>query len=301
MVVLILLLGVNLVLSIVEAVQAGYQRQYLNNLWATFGNILMIGMFLLVISYWRSITGVIIAVYGATTVAKILNVGQLLWSRPYLVPRWSKLDKTIARMLVGTGLAFFLGQLASLLYLQFSIFLVGRQLGPSSAVGFAVMIQMLSLAGGMVIMVTLPLWPAIADAWARGDRAWITNAYKKATFGLMTYAILVGAVIAIAGSLIVTQWISSEVAPSAALRGLSGVYFILVIHQNINYTFLIGIGQIRSASFGLLAGGIVMMIASVWLVNVFGSSGVVLGMCIGLFITAWFFPLLMNRTMKSEC
>lgn len=299
MVVLMLLLGANLVLSVVEAVQAGYQSQYVNNLWATLGNIFTIGMLLLVTSHWRSITGMIVAVYGSITVAKMFNAGQLLWRHPYLVPRWNNLDKALARMLITTGLAFLLGQFASLLYLEFNVFLVGRQLGPASAAGFAVMIQLLVLAGGMVIMITLPLWPAVADAWARGDRAWITNAYKRTTLGLMTYAILVGGVVAIAGNLIVTRWVGSQVVPSFTMQVLSGVYFVMIIWQNINHAFLIGLGQIRSASMGLLAGGIVMMIVNVLLVKVFGSSGVILGMCAGLSITAWLFPLLVSRTLKS--
>lgn len=300
MVVLMLLLGANLVLSLVEAVQAGYQSQYVNNLWATLGNIFTIGMLLLVISHWRSITGMIIAVYGSLTVAKVFNAGQLFWRHPYLVPRLKNLDKILARMLIGTGLVFLLGQVAGFLYLEFNIFLVGRELGPSSAAGFAVMIQMLVLAGGMVIMITLPLWPAVADAWVRGDRAWIISTYKRTTLGLMTYAVLVGGIVALAGNLIVDRWVGPQVVPSFAMQLWSGIYFVMTIWQNINHAFLIGLGKVRLASLCLLSGGIIMMVANILLVKTFGNSGVVFGMCLGLSLTAFSFPVVVIRSLRAE-
>ena len=300
MVVLGLLIGANLVLSIVEASQAGHQNQYLNYLWTIFGNIMTIGMLLVVAAYWRSITGMIIAVYGARTIAKLFNGGQLLWRHHYLVPQWNELDKRLARMLVSIGLAFLLGQFASFLNQQFTVFWVGRQLGPGSAAGFAVMIQMLSLAGSFVVMVTVPLWPAIADAKIRGDWLWIGTIYKKTVLGLMSYAALAGSAIALGGNWLVRHWIGPQVAPSSLLQMLIGVYFVLVVWENTNFTVLIGLGKIRQASVVFVSGSMLTVIAGVYLVNTMGNSGMALALCLGpICLTSWLFPLMIKRSLLS--
>lgn len=300
LVVLGLLLGANLLLSVAEATQLGHQNQHVNNSWLILGNVLTIGSLYFFVLKNPSIVAMILAVYGSITFAKILNGVSLIRKRPYLFPQFRLVSLSTVKLLLGVGLAFLVGQFATLLYQQFSVFLVGRQLGPQDAATFAVMMQIITLVGSFVVMVTVPLWPAITDGVARNDIEWVNQSYRKTLKILMPYAFTVGTVIVVGGKRIIHLWIGPEIVPSTTLLLLFGLLFILIVWDNVHYMVLIGLGQIRFASLGSLIGAGVMILVSIFAIADLGTVGIATGLCLGrALVTTWLFPYMTSVRMAK--
>jgi O-antigen/teichoic acid export membrane protein len=296
-VILGVLLCLQLILSVVDSAQAGYQEQHVNNLWATFANFMSIGLLFVIANFYPTITGMIIAVFGAAIIAKIGNFCSLvLVKRPYLLPRVEYIDKKLVKAIVGTGLAFFLVQISSLINQQASVFIVGRQLGPSSVASFSVAYRLIILAASMVVMFTQPLWPAYMDAVARKEYGWVRKTYRKILLVLMSYAVVTGAVIALFGQHIIKAWVGTTVSVDYSLQVSLGLYFIVLVWGHIHYMTLIGIGNIWPAAITLLIESLLMIGLAVKLVGVFDSTGVALALlAASLLVSSWTLPLMTRR------
>lgn len=295
-------LSLQLMFSVTESAQAGYQEQYINNCWGIFGNTLN-AILLFVLSWlWPTITGMIIANYGAAIVSKLLNGMCLVtFSRPYLMPRFERFDFTLSKGLLSTGLAFLLAQLSMFLNQQLSIFILGRILGPESVTGVAVMFQIVSLAAGIVVMFTQPLWPALIDAVTRDDVRWIRRSYHKAITFSTLYSIVVGLTLAVAGQPIVQSWIGAEVLTSIPLQVLTGLYFVLAIWSHVHYMVLVGLGWLWAPAIVLLTESLLVIPLSVWLIYLIGNAGVAAGLCtIMSCVSAWILPFMTKRAIHQS-
>ncbi len=294
------LLALNLVLSIIDAVQAGYQNQYITNLWTIAGNLLTIILLLSVAFWWPTVSTMIVAIYGSITIARIANGISLFLQRPYLFPSFAAIDRHVIRLVVGSGLAFLLGQLASYTVQGYGAFWTGRIVGPQAAAIFAVMAQLMLLGGSFVTMFTAPLWPALAHARAQNDVPWIRTIRRRATIGLVGYGAVLGFSIAAFGDPMISHWISPLVAPPFAFQVLSGLFAILVVWDHLNYTFLLGLGRVWPAALALSAGAAVVLVTSFILVPIWGVTGMAAAQCAGsLAINSWLLRLLVHRELCS--
>ena len=106
----------------------------------------------------------------------------------------------------------------------------------------------LLIAAGMVSMVTVSLWPAIADSAARGERAWIRQAYRRTLGYALAYGALIGVLFASLGNVLFRLWFGPSISVPAALSIPLGVYFFLLMWENAYFALLIGTKQIAVPS-----------------------------------------------------
>lgn len=294
-----LLLALYLVSTVIDAAQAGYQNQYVSNLWTIAANILTIGLLVLVVPRWASVVTLILAIYGPMVLARVGNCASLLLSRPYLLPRWNAVDPGVATGLIATGGAIFLGQLASYGYHQYGAFWVGRVVGPDDAARYAVMSQVFVFSIGLITMITVPLWPAIADAYARRDGAWIWSAYRQTRRAVVAFGLALGLGIAIAGEPVIARWISPDVAPTLSFQLLAGCFFVLDVWDNLHYSVLLGLNRpwLAAATFG--SSTAILLVASAILVPMFGLAGMAGAQCLGrILVMSWLLPHFVSRELR---
>ncbi|MCS6801254.1 MAG: oligosaccharide flippase family protein [Chloroflexota bacterium] len=294
-----ILLAIYLVSTVVDAAQAGYQNQYLSNLWTIAGNLLTIALLLLVIPRWSTVVILIVVIYGSMALTRVANGISLVVRRPYLIPRWNAISLKVALSLLSTGGAFFIGQLAAYVFHQYGAFLVGRIVGPQDAARYAVMSQVIVIAIGLVTMITTPLWPAIADARARRDISWILAIYRRTRLTVMGLGTVAGLSIAIAGEPVIARWITPDVAPTLAFQALSGCFLAIDAWDNLHYCVLMGLNRpwLCAGVFALSA--VVLIGISAILVPLFGLAGMAASQCLGrLLVMSWLLPFLISRELR---
>jgi O-antigen/teichoic acid export membrane protein len=295
-VVLAILLALNIALSVADGAQAGYQNQYIHNIFLAIGNVVTILAIAILVRARPTIAHMIIAVYAAPIAARALSLIQLLWSRKYLAAGVMQIDLPTLRLIAGTGSSFLLTNVASFCYQSFSVYWVGRNLGPLAAAQASVFIIVLGVSGSLLTMFTQPLWPAIQDATVRNDTAWVRRAYTRISKHVMAGFGIAAVIIALAGNYVEHIWIKSAIAPAGATQALLGFYLLLLAWEHLNYSFLIGLGYYWFASLSYLSGALIMMISSLWLVALFGVAGMLAAMCSGpLLVTAWIYPIKLKR------
>jgi O-antigen/teichoic acid export membrane protein len=299
--VLSIFIAMNVVLSVAEAAQAGYQNQYVHNVFLAIGNVFTIVIIALLVRAKPTIANMIVAVYAAPLVARAMSLIQLLSSRRYLIPGITRIDVPSLKLIAHTGSAFILTSMASFCYQSFSVYWVGRRMGPIAAAQMSVLTTILNVLGSLLIMITQPLWPAIQDATVRNDRAWVLRTYLRISKHLMIYVGIAALVIAAAGDHITHLWIRSTTPVSGVSQILLGFYFLLLAWEHLNYSFFIGLGRYWFASISYSAGAVIMLTNSTWLVTAYGLSGMLAAMCSGpFFVTAWIYPMRLRTLLASS-
>lgn len=281
--VLLILVLTQALLSVTEAVQTGHQEQYVLNSWAAAGNLVSLVALLATAALWPSVISMIAAVHIPPVLARLLNSGFFLSRRHHLIPRLSGFNWLSARYLLGNGVIFSLaGTLGNFLNHQYIVVLVGRMTTAQITSTFAIVVNVFMLAFGMLSMIAIPLWPAIADSLGRGDALWAQRAYRKT----LVYGLLYGCVFAFTFSLIGKQilalWFGPAVMPSSTLLWLTGLYFVVDTWEYIHYTILIGLRRIWAPSLIYLCRSVLTVLAAPHLIRSFGESGAMIALLLSV-------------------
>lgn len=110
---------VTMPLDIVQRIQLAYQEGYANSRWQALGSLLALVSVLLAIHMKAGLPWLVLAVAGAPVVATFFNGVMLFgFQRPWLRPRWKKVNGAAARKLFRLGILFFILQMTIALALS---------------------------------------------------------------------------------------------------------------------------------------------------------------------------------------
>ena len=234
------------VLNLTERLREGQLEVAKTNLWGAAGNllaaVLVAGGVFLVPEVWF----LVLAVHGSVVLAKLANTADLWLRHPVLVPKLRGFRWPVARHLIGDGMAF---ATASLLtgVVEYNLcgWMVGRVGGPGQVALFGVFVSLSVMQLGFVMMITTPTWPAVAEALARGDRAWASRASRRLQIYGLAIAVCAAAGLVLLGPWGFGVWLGDEFAGTG--RGLIGcfaVYFAAHVWRHVNHMLMIGTGQV---------------------------------------------------------
>lgn len=206
-----IVVGIFLVAQIVfsagEAARSAYQDDFINNLMNSLANFVSLMLLFGVALFWPTVPAFALAVFGTIALGKGLNLALLLLrSRPYLFPRWRYVQKAEIRPLLGSSLAFWLLQIGTVMMHHLSLVQLGQMIGAGNLAPFALVFRLLQLLSTAVLMISMPLWPAITDATVRGDVEWILRAYRRLIRFATAFSALTAMGIAILGSTLIPLW-----------------------------------------------------------------------------------------------
>lgn len=276
---MVILVVLQLVLSPVESIRAGYQEQHVSNLLQVVGGFGS-GIALIVVTNWgASIGGMVTALYAPNVVCKLLNSALLIRSRPHLLPATRAPELRLMRTLLAAGGAFTLVQLGSLLEQYGMLYLVGRMAGPTEVAEFGVMVKLVSLLAGGALMVTQSLWPAYADAIARREWEWVRKAYQMTFYGCLA-AGCASVCVGIVGPDIVSAWTGGKIVPSQALSFSMAGVLAVGIWTHVHYMTLVGMGDLVGPSFVMCLRAVVALALACWLIPALNSIGAALALLI---------------------
>ena len=293
-----LLLPANVLFSLAEAAQAGYQRQYVNNLLQMGANLTTLVALLLVVRLAPSICNMVLAMFLPATLSRVVNMGLLWAARPHLRPSFKLAQWPTLLALLAMGAAFAVTQAGSFLYLQFPTFHVGRASGLSAAAYLSTMMLVISISGNFLVMFTQPLMPALRDAVTRGDQAWVRRTHSMVLKRLVPYISLAALAIAVGGSFFVSQLTRQVVHFDFMTQCLWAAFFWIVAWEHVHYSFVVGMGRVWLAACLYVAGALLMLGCAMLLIPAHGLAGAFAAMCIGpLVCTVLAFPVIVRRLL----
>jgi O-antigen/teichoic acid export membrane protein len=118
---------------------------------------------------------------------------------------------------------------------------------------------------GVVMMLSTPTWPAVAEALARGDVPWAKKAARKlylfgSAFGVCAFIGLV-----LLGPWVFSVWLGKDFSDVPRLMfACYGLYFIAHVWRHLNHALMFGTGQVgKLARVQLIESAVVAAVAVV--------------------------------------
>lgn len=242
------LIGVaTVVFNIFSATQAGYQELHFSNLYGGLANLAAaaaIGTVALlclgVKSFWA-------AIYLVPLLVLFFNISHLLRRHAELRCGWRSPAVEIVPELLRAGGFLMVVQAMLPLVQREGIKLSLAHAGDIQGVAHvAIFMQIATIVGGVVGMVTQPLYGGLADAFARGDLHW----WKRKLWMLRIYTVSVGLAISaggfVWGQTIIKLWMGNTVVIGSAAFLAFGAYLTVALCVHVHHIFLMAQGRIRA-------------------------------------------------------
>lgn len=264
------LIMANVILGLAEGARAGYQEQHVTYIWSSIASVVTITSLCTVFLY-PSIVTLMLSIYGVSTLFRGINFLQLLCQRNYLISSYKFLDIKTVKSVTYVGIAFFLVQISSFLVQQGIVLVVAVTSEKNELVVFSLFIKVITIMGGLVLIITQALWPAVTDANESKDYEWIVKEYKKKIKIVSSYALLVCLGIMIFGPDIIKYWGADKLDYVENYHYYFGPYFLAVIWSHFHYMVLIGMGVLWRSAAILLAEAVIMIAISYMVSKNFGS------------------------------
>jgi len=218
--------AVNMPISIVQRVQAGYQEAYNSNIWAAVGSGLTIVAVILATKWKLSLVAIVAVVTAAPIFATLGSWYPLfIVKRPWLLPRLEQISKEASISLTRTGAAFVILQICGIVGLMADNLIIAHIIGVDEVTKYSV-VQRLFLGTMIAQLFVSGFTPAFGESLARGDYIWANNALKKTLLGSTMLGIATALPLVIFGNEVIRWWVPGLGSCSPYLLLGFGLYVI---------------------------------------------------------------------------
>jgi O-antigen/teichoic acid export membrane protein len=282
--------ALSLPFSLVSKIYGAYQEVAVANAWAAAGNILGLVALVAVTQLKGGLVSLVIAVSGAVLLVNVLSA---IWtfgcSKPWLVPRPDRVTWSALKRLTGLGGMFFVIQIAALVLFQTDNLIIAHYLGAAAVTPYSVTWRLFTYTALFQILASPSYWPAYAEAFSRGDRAWVRRSFRMNFKFTVVSTLLLALPLVVFGKWIIEKWAGSVAIPSSALLWWMGIWSIIYSSMTAQSCLLASSGKVkRQMIYSILAAG-VNLVLSVLLVQKVGLAGVIMG-TVGAFLVCVVVP-----------
>lgn len=236
-------------LSLFEYAQSGYQEQYVQNLVSALSSVLSLLALLIFVKFDPTPVGLIFALNSPVVLLRFCNAIFVMLRYSHTRPSLKAFRWSICKTLMQNGAIYSLaGGVGNFLAHILPVILIGRLFSAESSAAFAATMNLLILASGVISMLSTPLWPAIADSIARGDRAWAERAYNRLLLAVMTFGFGTALALAFKGEWIFEIWFKGHINPAKNLILGAALYFVASCWESAHFSVLVGLHKISVAS-----------------------------------------------------
>jgi O-antigen/teichoic acid export membrane protein len=233
-------------LGVAGRVQVGFQDGFRANSWDSVAAALGLGGTLVAARLRADLPMLVLASSGAPLIAIACNsLVEFGWRRPWLWPHWRWVDWRQARALMGGGVQLLLASAGTLALVGAPILVIGNRFGAVEAGPYALAYKILTVPMTLFSIFFMPLWPAYADAKARGDLRWIRRTLSRSRKLVAFLVIPVVTALALATPWMVSAWTSGRLRPSLPEACAIALFVIFMSLETIYALPLLACGRLR--------------------------------------------------------
>jgi O-antigen/teichoic acid export membrane protein len=296
----VLVFAAQLISGVVDSALAGYQEQVFTSVGSAISNLVSLVLILLVCAYTPSLSSVILVLFGVPTLSRVGNFIGLCRRRPYLLERAISSCRGYYRRLLNVGLAFWAIQVGSIIQQYGGTYLLAHLGSAQATVLFGILFKTLSLLGAVITTITQPLWPAFADAVARGDISWIQRSFARIRRVLTLLSCGACALLAAAGPWAFSTFVHVYTAHSGVLFATLGLFFVANVWTHLYYVTMMGMHGIWKIAVTAFAENLLLLVLGAMLVPRLGGVGMALSYLLAsLLLPAWLLPRLMRENLRD--
>lgn len=245
-------------LQIFERASVGFQEGWLTVIGQVTGNVVGLALLAAAVVTTPDLPKAAGAWVAGTLVGLVIvAIAALARHGKTFTPSWRFASTTELSALLGAGSWFILIGLAGQVGLQSDPLIAGMAAnalgaghGATVAAELAIPMRLFNLINAFAILAINPLWPAYAEAAAKGDTAWLLNTLWRSTLIAGTVSLMAVIPCVIFGDHILRLWVGEGVTVSTPLLIACAAWTVMMtIGQSLN-VFLNGLGFLRY-QFGL--------------------------------------------------
>jgi O-antigen/teichoic acid export membrane protein len=227
--------------SIVDRVQMGLQRGFVASFWQCLASTLGLIGVVIAIQLEAGLHWLVLAFVGAPLVASVLNsivfFGRL---EPDIAPTTGAVSGDAVVYIARMGALFLVLQISFALAFASDSIIIAQMLGAAAVAQYTVPEKMFSLISMILTMVLRPLWPAYAEAIARGDNGWVRRTLKRSLLTAVGFSAPISMILVFAGPWIIGLWVGHAVEPPFLLLLGLGLWKVIEAGGNAVAMFLNG-------------------------------------------------------------
>ncbi len=256
---------------------AGYQEMHLSNIFAAVGSLGSLGGVLIGMHFGAGLTG-LVASYAAPVVgANILSLVWLMFiHKPWIMPGFRLLHRSHVRRILRSGGQFFVIQVAGLVVMNSDNLVLSHYLSPAAVTPYNVTWR---LVGYVLALQGLPvgaMWPALAEAHARRDLAWIQQAYGRMRSITLVILVVACTVLLLFGKSIIRVWAGASAVPGSPLLWLMCFWMCLCAITVYQANLMGAVSRVGRQALSSGVAALVNLALSIWWVRTLGQVGVLL-------------------------
>jgi O-antigen/teichoic acid export membrane protein len=207
-------LALNLPLGIVQRVQLGLQEGFVANLWQALGTLLGLIGVVLAVRARAPLPLLVLAFSGGPTIALALSaVVEFGVRHRQLRPRLALVRKETTRQLLHTGGLFFVAQVGTLIVSNGASFAIARIVSADAVAPYSIAMRPIQALTLLTTVWAMPLWPAYAEAWARGDYAWVSATLTRTLRAGLTISIACAVIFFACNGWLLARWVGAAHVP----------------------------------------------------------------------------------------
>jgi len=145
------------------------------------------------------------------------------------------------------------------------------------------------------------LWPAYAEACARGDYAWVRRAFRITFRGTIAFNLVFGVLLLAIGRTLIRWWVGPSAVPSLALLGAMALWAVISGAMTVESCLLAAVNRTREQGvLSVVAAGLNLSL-SIVLVQRAGAVGVIAGTVLSyLIVLVVPQSLMVRQVLKSR-
>jgi O-antigen/teichoic acid export membrane protein len=259
-------------------IYGAYQQVGIAYAWAAAGSLLGLVSLVIVTYLHGGLISLVIAVSGSVLFVSMVSAIWVFWkSKPWLVPRITAITRHSISKLSGMGSMFFVIQMSALILFQTDNLIIAHFLGARAVTPYSVTWRLFGYTTIFQLLASPSFWPAYAEAFARGDKGWVSRSFRINFVLSVGTTLVLGVPLVLFGQWMIAKWAGGEAVPTVSLLFWMAVWSIISAAMNSQATVLASCGRLKGQMAYSVAAAIVNLAASIVLVQKIGVTGAILG------------------------
>jgi O-antigen/teichoic acid export membrane protein len=273
-----LIFVLNFPFSIISKIYGAYQEVAIANGWAAAGSILSLIALIAVTQLKAGLVALVIAVSGTVLLINVISALWLFgWSKPWLLPRPTRVTWPAVRRLADLGGMFFVIQIAALVLFQTDNVIIAHYLGAAEVTPYSVTWRLFTYTTLFQILASPSYWPAYAEAFSRGDRAWVRRSFRMNFNITIASTFILALPLVLFGRWIIQKWAGSAAVPTLGLLVWMGIWSLIYAAMTSQSCLLASSGKVKGQAIYSIIAAVVNLVSSIFLVQKMGLTGVIMG------------------------
>lgn len=288
--------ALSLPFSLISKIYGAYQEVAVANGWAAAGNILGLVALVAVTRLNGGLVSLVIAVSGAVLVVNVISaIWTFGWSKPWLAPRPDRVTWVALKKLTSLGGMFFVIQIAALLLFQTDNLIIAHYLGAAAVTPYSVTWRLFTYTMIFQLLAAPSYWPAYAEAFSRGDRAWVRRSFRVNFRVTVASTFLLALPLVVFGKWVIGKWAGRAAVPPSSLLVWMGIWSVIYATTCSQSCILASSSRLRGQMIYSVTAAVVNIVLSILLVQKVGVTGAILGT-----VAAYVFCILVPQSVEVE-